>query len=84
VSYQFSWEPAIWSQYYSEAREIFAYFKGIVDKYDLWKYMHLNHRVDKVVWSSEGHWTVTVTDLVEGRVIEEECDVFLNACGPLK
>jgi cation diffusion facilitator CzcD-associated flavoprotein CzcO len=85
ASYQFTWEPYIWSQYYAEAPEIFAYFKMIVDKYDLAKYIKLRHRVDRAEWDeSEGQWHITVTDLDVGHQFTETCDIFVNAGGPLK
>ncbi|OQV00818.1 hypothetical protein CLAIMM_06266 [Cladophialophora immunda] len=84
ASYQFTWEPHIWSQYYAESPEIFDYFKGIVVKYGLSKYIKLRHRVDHAEWDDEeGHWQITVTDLDSGNQFTESCDIFINAGGPL-
>ncbi|OAP58404.1 hypothetical protein AYL99_07494 [Fonsecaea erecta] len=84
ASYQFTWEPHIWSQYYSESPEIFDYFKGIVVKYGLEKYIKLRHRVDHAEWDDdEGQWHITLTDLDSGNQFTESCDIFINAGGPL-
>ncbi|KAH0844333.1 putative sterigmatocystin biosynthesis monooxygenase stcW [Fonsecaea pedrosoi] len=82
VTYQYSWEPAIWSKFYSEAPEIFRYFKGVADKYQLYNAIRLQHRVDHAQWiASEAKWKVQITDLTTNKKIEDSCDVFVNAMG---
>ncbi|KAK4935997.1 hypothetical protein LTR10_023044 [Elasticomyces elasticus] len=82
VTYQFSWDPQIWSKYYAEAPEIFAYFKGVVDRFSLWKYMKLKHEVQHAQWSAEaGVWNVRIKDLHTGREMHDHCDIFINAMG---
>lgn len=85
VTYQYTWEPAIWSKYYSEAPEIFQYFKNVVKKYNLQSNIKLLHCVDHAEWNEEdGKWIVSVTDLEKGKKIEDHCDIFINAMGFLK
>jgi cation diffusion facilitator CzcD-associated flavoprotein CzcO len=61
-AYQATFEPSIkWSTAYAAGAEIKAYWKGIVDKYNLWKYIHLNTRVEKAEWSEEkGKWVISL------------------------
>ena len=85
MTYQYSWCPEIWSKYYAEASEILAYFKGVVDKFNLWKYIKLTHEVNHAQWDSEtGLWNVKITDLNSGSQFEDHCDIFVNAMGFLK
>lgn len=85
MTYQYSWEPAIWSKYYSEAPEIFRYFKGVADKYQLYNVVKIQHRVDHAEWiPSEAKWTIQITDLTKNTRIEDKCDIFVNAMGFLK
>ncbi|KIW81124.1 hypothetical protein Z517_04147 [Fonsecaea pedrosoi CBS 271.37] len=82
VTYQFSWNPEVWSKYYAEASEIFAYFKGVVDKFDLWKYIKFSHEVQRADWDEEtGLWNLKIRDLATGVEIDEQCDIFVNAMG---
>ena len=85
MTYQYTWEPAIWSKYYSEAPEILKYFKDVVDKFGLRKYIKLHHSIDRAEWNQEsGKWTISISDLESGNKFEDGCDIFLNAGGPLK
>lgn len=85
MTYQYTWEPNNWSKYYSEAPEIHAYFKGIVDKYNLLKYIKLRHRIDHAEWNDEtSKWRIKITNLADNSTREEECDVFVNGGGILK
>lgn len=85
VTYQYTWAPAVWQKYYSEAPEIFAYFKNVVDEHKLWEYIKLKHRVDHAEWNPEvGQWTLLITDLEKDTQFEDHCDVFVNAMGFLK
>ncbi|KAL6242210.1 hypothetical protein RBB50_010758 [Rhinocladiella similis] len=84
VTYQFTWEPKVWSKYYSEAPEILKYFVDITHKYGLRQYFKLQHSVNKAEWDEGlGQWKVDVTDLAQGRHFQDHCDVFINAGGIL-
>lgn len=85
VTYQYNWDPQIWSSFYAEAPEILAYFKGVVERHDLSKYIKLRHQVKHAEWLTDsGKWRVTIVRLDDGVETIEECDVFINAMGFLK
>jgi cation diffusion facilitator CzcD-associated flavoprotein CzcO len=85
VTYQYTWEPKIWSEYYSGAAEILEYFKSVADKHNLRKYVKLQHRVDHAEWKAEtGKWVVKVTNLQTGTSFEDEGDILINASGIFK
>jgi cation diffusion facilitator CzcD-associated flavoprotein CzcO len=84
VSYQFTWEPHIWPEYYSSGHEIWKYLRGIVEKYELMRYIKLEHKVTKAEWDDqEGTWKVSIQK-ADGSIFEDWCNVLLNAGGILK
>ena len=84
VSYQFTWEPHIWPEYYSSGHEIWKYLKGIVKKYELMRWIKLQHRIVGAEWLvQEGQWRLSIQD-PSGGVFEERCEIFLNGGGILK
>lgn len=84
VSYQFTWEPHIWPEYYSSGHEIWKYLRGIVDKYELLSYINLKHTVREAEWYEEkGQWKISV-ESHDGHVFDDWCHVFLNGGGILK
>ena len=85
MTYQYTWELNIWSQFYSSAPEILEYFKHIADKYDLRKYIKLQHEVVHAQWNEEtGKWTVKVKNLVNGTDFEDSGEILINASGIFK
>ncbi|CAH0054232.1 unnamed protein product [Clonostachys solani] len=83
VSYQFTWEPHIWPEYYSSGHEIWKYLEGIVDKYQLMRYIKLSHTVRGAEWIEDsGQWKISIEG-PDGVDFEEQCDVFLNGGGIL-
>ncbi|KEF56739.1 uncharacterized protein A1O9_06929 [Exophiala aquamarina CBS 119918] len=84
VTYQYTWEPKVWSKYYSEAPEILQYFVDITHKYGLRKYIKLQHTIDKAEWDDQlGKWNLHITSLEESRSFHDQCDVLINAGGIL-
>ncbi|KPI36365.1 putative sterigmatocystin biosynthesis monooxygenase stcW [Cyphellophora attinorum] len=85
VNYQYSWKPAIWSKYYSEAPEIWQYLKSIEQENDfIRKYVKLRHTVQSAEWTdATGRWAVCVRDDATGETSIDHCDVFLNGGGVL-
>lgn len=70
---------------YSTSQEILQYFKDIADKYQLYKYIKLKHRVQSGAWDEEsGTWKLKITDDLTGETIDDWCDIFINGCGILK
>ncbi|OAG37868.1 hypothetical protein AYO21_07974 [Fonsecaea monophora] len=84
ATYQFTWAPnPDWTHYYSTSPEIWRYFKDVVEKHDLAKYIKLNHEVIGAEWNEEeGLWHVSVRD-ANGQVFEDTCNVLLNGTGIL-
>jgi cation diffusion facilitator CzcD-associated flavoprotein CzcO len=82
VNYQYTWHPHIWTSYYSSAPEILSYFKEVVEKYNLGKYMRLNSKVIGCRWDEEqAKWFVKVDQ--KGNVFEDSCDILVSATGVL-
>jgi len=85
VTYQYTWERKIWSQFYSGATEILEYFKHVADKYDLRKYIKLRHEVVHAQWDEDtGKWTVKVKNLANGTEFEDSSEILINASGIFK
>lgn len=85
MTYQFTWEPDTWSQFYSESPEIHRYLCRVAEKYNVLSYTKLSHTVTKAEWDQErGKWRITVCENNTGLSFIDECDVFINAGGPLK
>ncbi|EXJ67384.1 uncharacterized protein A1O5_09397 [Cladophialophora psammophila CBS 110553] len=82
--YQFQWAlNPYWSHYYVGAAEILQYFRDVVDKHDLCKYMKLSHEVLGASWdSTKVKWIVTVK-APDGSTFEDSCDFLINASGLL-
>ncbi|KAJ6005156.1 FAD/NAD-P-binding domain-containing protein [Penicillium sp. IBT 35674x] len=84
VTYQYTFEPKVWTKFYSEASEIFSYFEGVVKKYDLAKYIKLRHLVENAEWDDQrAKWIVTIHDLSTDTSFEDDCDVLINSGGIL-
>ncbi|KEF51123.1 uncharacterized protein A1O9_12846 [Exophiala aquamarina CBS 119918] len=82
--YQFQWAPnPHWSHYYVGAKEIFQYFKDVVDKHDLTKLIKLKHQVIGANWNpSTAKWIVEV-QTPDGAQFTDTCDFLINGCGLL-
>ncbi|EXJ87185.1 hypothetical protein A1O3_04144 [Capronia epimyces CBS 606.96] len=82
VTYQYTWEHKVWSQFYSGAKEILGYFQHVADKYDLRKYIKLRHQVNHAQWDEDtGKWTVKVKNLADGSEFEDSAEILINASG---
>ncbi|RYC80541.1 putative sterigmatocystin biosynthesis monooxygenase stcW [Fusarium oxysporum f. sp. narcissi] len=81
--YTFSFEPnPDWSSFYATGPEIWDYIKRTTKKYKLDERVQLNSNVTSSVWDGEkGKWKIKVTQ--DGRTIDEEADVLINATGLL-
>lgn len=57
--------------------------KDTAIKWDLEQFVQYNSRVTDSIWDDEiGKWKVKVAQ--EGKSIEDECDILINASGFLK
>ncbi|KAM0251715.1 hypothetical protein ACHAQJ_008036 [Trichoderma viride] len=83
-AYTYSWEgnPS-WSKPYVGAEEIFEYFKGRAQEYGVFEHVHFNHRVVEAKWNSSlGQWHLKIVNS-NAKIIEDKCEVLINASGPL-
>lgn len=70
---------------YSQAPEIFQYFKSVAEKYELYKYILLRHKVVEAKWSEdEAKWNLKIENLDNNEVFEDWCDFLINGGGILK
>ncbi|CAI4215879.1 unnamed protein product [Parascedosporium putredinis] len=83
--YQFSWaKNPNWSEYYAGAGEILQYFKDVVDRFDLAKYIHLSHQITGAYWNdSRGVWDIHVRNVGTGEVFISSAEIFINCSGIL-
>ncbi|KAL5334155.1 hypothetical protein BJX70DRAFT_402858 [Aspergillus crustosus] len=81
--YQSCFSPnTAWSEEFAQGHEIRDYWQSIARKYDVYKYVRPQTKVEQAEWlADKGKWRVTVRDLKEDKVYEEELDVVLNAIG---
>ncbi|OJJ46755.1 hypothetical protein ASPZODRAFT_66443 [Penicilliopsis zonata CBS 506.65] len=82
--YQSGYAPNTqWTEEFSQGHEIRAYWQGLAKKYDVYKYLRLQQKIQKVEWlPDEGKWRATIEDLGDShKVYEEKLDVLVNATG---
>ncbi|KAI1857254.1 uncharacterized protein JN550_013337 [Neoarthrinium moseri] len=81
--YTYTFEPKWdWKSYYAYSPEIHDYFMNFCNKYNLRKYVKLQHKVVAAVWHDErGQWEVTVEH--NGSTFTDWCEVLVNASGLL-
>ncbi|KAF7353693.1 hypothetical protein MVEN_01054200 [Mycena venus] len=84
VNYQMHWSPKLdWPEYYSRGPVIQEYYKNLVEKFNLWEYIKIEHEVLKAEWDDDAKkWRLQVRG-PNGKDFEDHCDVFLNAGGVL-
>jgi cation diffusion facilitator CzcD-associated flavoprotein CzcO len=84
-NYTFSWEPKLdWSAVYAGSGEIRKYFNDFADKYTLNKFIKLNHEVVGARWDNKhSRWEVQIRDAIANEVINDSCDILINASGIL-
>jgi cation diffusion facilitator CzcD-associated flavoprotein CzcO len=57
--------------------------KDVAKKYEVAKYIKLQHLVESAIWDEEkGKWEIQVRN--DSTLFRDECDVFINASGVLK
>ncbi|WEW56238.1 hypothetical protein PRK78_001677 [Emydomyces testavorans] len=89
ASYQFPWRPnPDWSMYYSPAKEIWEYFRKIVDEEGMMQYIRLRTTVTHAAWQeAKSKWFLHLVERNDKDDVvkewDEECDVFLSGAGIL-
>ncbi|KAM0416000.1 hypothetical protein ACHAPT_013055 [Fusarium lateritium] len=80
-AYQSTFAPSTsWSEAYARGPEIKEYWKGIVDQFDVRKYIRLQHRVLSAEWSeTKAKWLITVLS-PDGTFIDE-ANFLITATG---
>ncbi|MCJ1478111.1 hypothetical protein MMC13_006787 [Lambiella insularis] len=83
--YQLSFESnPSWSSFYARAPEILAYWKRVVEKYGVRKYMKLSHKAVEARWDEKASkWRVRIENLGSGEVFEDTADALLTGIGVL-
>ena len=89
VSYQLPWRPNTeWTSYYSGAKEIWQYFKTVVQEEGMMKYISLGVQVRGATWEeAKSKWIVSLSKTASLRGVtewKEEFDFILNGTGFLK
>jgi cation diffusion facilitator CzcD-associated flavoprotein CzcO len=84
-AYTYSFEPnPNWSSVYAGSKEISQYFVSFCKKYQLHKYIKLAHQVSSATWDDKkGIWDVEITNLADGTIVHDACDILINAAGVL-
>ncbi|KAB8200573.1 hypothetical protein BDV34DRAFT_230175 [Aspergillus parasiticus] len=73
-----------WSEFYASSKEILQYWKDIVAKYGVRKYMQLNHKVVEARFNdAEAKWHVKIENGLTGDLINDTCDVLYGCIGAL-
>ncbi|KAI0319936.1 FAD/NAD-P-binding domain-containing protein [Amylostereum chailletii] len=82
-TYQLTFEPnTSWSGFYAPGPEILAYLQGVVEKYKLMKYIHLEHELVHARWDAPTHqWHLRIRHGEEE--FEDTTDVFFLGTGGL-
>ena len=81
--YQATFEPNTqWTEEFARGSEIKEYWQGLARKYDVYKYLKLQRKVQVAQWlPSEGKWSIKVEDMATGSVYEDKVDLVISAMG---
>ena len=84
-NYVYTFEPKLdWTAVYASSGEIYKYFNDFAKKYGLGQYCKTNHKVCGAQWNEQSaQWSVQVEDSISGKIINESCDILINAGGIL-
>lgn len=84
-SYQLTFEPnPRWPQFYASGKDIFNYWKDVVSKYGVDKYVRLSHKIIEARFNeASSKWHVKVCKVDSGEVFEDTADVLYNCIGAL-
>lgn len=81
--YTYTFEPyPDWKSYYAYSPDIHEYFMRFCERYQLRKYIKLEHEVLSATWrEDQSQWEVQVAH--DGKVFTDWCDVLVNGSGLL-
>ncbi|KAF2652695.1 putative flavin-binding monooxygenase, partial [Lophiostoma macrostomum CBS 122681] len=85
AAYQYTFESwSQWSELYSSGQEIQQYLKRVADKYNVNRYIKLQHRVTEARWDeTKSQWFVRVQNDGKGEEVEDHCDFLVVGTGIL-
>lgn len=83
-SYVFPFEPnPDWSSFYAGEPEIWEYMKKTSVKWGLEQFVKFNAKVTDTIWDEDsGKWQCKINQ--QGNIINDDCDILINASGFLK
>ncbi|KAK5049830.1 hypothetical protein LTR84_003948 [Exophiala bonariae] len=81
--YQFLWSlNPDWSLFYATAPEIYKYMEDTAKRFDLEKYIQVNHKVTHAQWvEEEGIWKIKVLNTATSEEFEDWGHYLVNAAG---
>ncbi|MCJ1354531.1 MAG: hypothetical protein MMC33_004520 [Icmadophila ericetorum] len=84
-NYQLSFESnTTWTSFYAKAPEILEYWKKVVDKYGVRKYIKLSIKAVEARWDEKtSKWTVKLVNLKTGETFSDSADVLFTGTGTL-
>jgi cation diffusion facilitator CzcD-associated flavoprotein CzcO len=84
-NYTWSFEPKLdWSAVYAGSREIFNYFDSFARKHSLHRFVKTRHQVVGATWNNQKNgYDIKATNLRDGSIVEDHCDILINASGIL-
>ncbi|RSL94534.1 hypothetical protein CDV31_014277 [Fusarium ambrosium] len=81
--YSFAGNPN-WSKFYAGGAEIQQYLKDVAWRYDVEKYVRLQHHFEKADWDEVTQkWTITVKDLRNNTTVTDTADILIKGTGVL-
>lgn len=84
-TYVWSFDPnPTWSSTYASSTEIFEYFKRFQFRSNLGEKTKVSHHIVGAKWDDwAGKWNVEIRDVARNVIVNDSCDVFVNAGGIL-
>ncbi|KAK7429123.1 hypothetical protein QQZ08_004338 [Neonectria magnoliae] len=82
-SYSFALNPN-WSQKFAMQPEIYDYFKGVAEKYNIDEHVRFQTVVESATWEeNSGTWLVMICDLKTSQVTQRRCKILISAVGAI-
>ena len=83
VNYVYTFEPKYdFASVYATASEIREYFESFTRRHGLGVYCKLQHEIVCAAWDDENaKWNIQIQNLASGVLLQDSCDIFINASG---
>ena len=81
--YQSTFEPNTqWSEEYAQGAEIREYWQGVAQKYNVYQYLRLGHKILGATWDDKAaQWRLSLENVGSKEIFEEKFDVIITAIG---